>query len=69
MDEAPLYNVGEEVLFDGERYVIAGRADGPAFRYRLLATSAAGARVAWAQPGQLSRLASYTESRDDTDTY
>jgi hypothetical protein len=62
----PGYNVGEEVLFDGERYVIGGLSDGPAYRYRLLATSSQGARVVWAQPQHLSRLSSYTLPRDDT---
>jgi hypothetical protein len=65
-DAAPEYNVGEEVLFAGERYVIAGFSSGPAYRYRLLATGADGVRVAWAQPQHLARLSSYTEPRDDT---
>ena len=68
-DAAPVYNVGEEVLFADERYVIAGLSDGPTYRYRLLATGPQGARVAWAQPQDLARLSRYTDPRDDTGQY
>lgn len=66
-DASPLFNVGEEVLFDGERYVIAGRIEGTPRRYRLLATTAEGAKVAWALPQSLARLTRYTQALDDTD--
>jgi hypothetical protein len=60
------FNVGEEVLFEGERFVIAGRAAGPAYGYRLLATAPGGVRVAWAERSELVGLARYTTPDDDT---
>lgn len=62
----PPYMVGEEVLCDGERYVVAGIGEGP-YPYRLLATHPEGARIRWAAGPELSPLRSYTEPRADTD--
>lgn len=63
------FNVGEEVLYGGERFVIAGRSDDPVFRYRLLATTPEGAKVVWAMFGELERLPAYSRSRDDSGDY
>jgi len=59
------FTVGEEVLFEDERYVVSSidRTDG---RYRLLATTPDGARVVWAPHAALHKLARYTDERDDT---
>lgn len=59
------FTVGEEVLFDDERYVVStiDRADG---RYRLLATTPDGARVVWAPGARLRKMERYTLARDDT---
>lgn len=59
------FTVGEEVLFEGERYVVSSidRTDG---RYRLLATTPDGARVVWAPAAGLRKMERYTRSHDDT---
>ena len=67
------YSVGEEVLFDGERWVVSQTLRGSdpeaPLRYRLLATSPGGARFAWALPHQLHDMSSYLEPDDDTARY
>lgn len=68
-DPATDFNVGEEVLYGGERFVIAGRSEGGVFRYRLLATRPEGAEVVWALGGDLVRLPAYTRIPDDTADY
>ncbi len=60
--------VGEEVLYDGRRYVIAGRRSGP-YGVRLLSASDRHARdadIVWAPESGLSKLESYLTSREDT---
>ena len=64
----PAFMVGEEVLYDDERYVIAGRRDGP-YGYRLLASRGrvnAPAKIVWAAEADLCPLRAYTDARDDT---
>ena len=61
----PSFSVGEEVLYEDERYVIS--AIEPARgRYRLLATAPAGVRIVWATHGELAKMARYTTASDDT---
>jgi hypothetical protein len=60
------FHQGEEVLFDGERYVIWG-VEGE--RYRLLASGPGGAKFRYARSGELSKIESYTRPRDDTDHF
>jgi hypothetical protein len=61
----PTYTIGEEVLFDDERFVVSSiDADGQ--RYRLLATTPAGARVVWARHHDLHKMTRYTKPTDDT---
>jgi hypothetical protein len=62
-----IFTHGEEVLLEGERFVIAGIEGSPATRYRLLATSPTGPRVVWAPASALRKIDSYTRPRDDTD--
>jgi len=60
--------VGEEVLYDGRRYVIAGRRPGP-YGVRLLAASGrhqGDGEIVWAPESGLSKLESYLRSREDT---
>lgn len=60
--------VGEEVLYQGRRYVIAGRRPGP-YGVRLLSASDRHARdadIVWTAESGLSKLDSYLRSRDDT---
>jgi hypothetical protein len=60
------FTIGEEVMYDEIRFVIAGkREDGPT-RYRLLATRPEGARIVWATEGEIGKMRAYTEPRDDT---
>ena len=61
----PTFTVGEEVLFEDERFVIAAIEPGGG-RYRLLATTTSGARVVWAPHAKLQKMTRYTLARDDT---
>lgn len=61
------FTVGEEVLFDGVRFVVSEKSADAPFRYRLLATTPRGARVVWARHEQLRKIESYTREVDDTD--
>lgn len=62
----PTYTVGEVVLFEDRRYVVS-MIDADGGRYRLLATTPAGAHVHWARHGQLRKMARYLQPKDDTD--
>lgn len=63
----PSFTVGEEVHYLGQRWIIAGENGDRPYRYRLLATSADGVQVAWANPVQLTKISAYRTPRDDTD--
>jgi hypothetical protein len=63
------FEVGEEVLYDGEVYVVSARGAQPPFRYRLLASRPAGTRIAWADEDQLGRMETYLRALDDTSSY
>ena len=60
------FTIGEEVLYDDIRWVIAGMKGDDAKRYRLLATRPEGARITWATHDDLQKISSYTEPKDDT---
>lgn len=62
----PSFTIGEEVLFEGRRYVITTANAQPPYRFRLVATTPEGARIAWARAEDLSKIESYTRPRDDT---
>ncbi|HEX7039159.1 MAG TPA: hypothetical protein VF202_03490 [Trueperaceae bacterium] len=62
------FTVGEEVLFEGERYVITLRQPQPPYRYRLVRTTPRGPEVAWALGDDLEKITAYTEPRADTPT-
>jgi hypothetical protein len=62
-----VFTHGEEELLNGERFVISAREGSPPTRYRLLASGAAGPRVVWASPRELTKIDRYTRARDDTD--
>ncbi len=61
----PIFTVGEEVLFEDERYVISA-IEPSSGRYRLLATTPDGARVVWAPAEKLRKMTRYTLPIDDT---
>lgn len=61
------FSVGEEVLYDGQRYVVSLIEPGPDGRHRLLATGPHGARVVWTRAAALEKNAAYTRPRFDTD--
>ena len=63
------FDVGEEVRYDGEVYVVSARIAEDPVRYRLLASRTGGARFVWALESQLSPMESYLNSRDDTSSY
>ncbi|MEJ2290904.1 MAG: hypothetical protein P8Y13_07665 [Deinococcales bacterium] len=60
------FSAGEEVLYEGRRYVITTAPAKPPYRYRLVATTPEGARLVWARPEQLHKIDAYTRPRDDT---
>lgn len=60
------FSVGEEVLYDGVRYVISTAPAQPPYRYRLVTTTPAGVRVVWARAEDLRKMETYTRPRDDT---
>jgi hypothetical protein len=67
--DGPRYTVGEEVLYQGRRFVIAGIRPGP-YGVRLLAASDRHdeeADIVWASEAELAPLESYTRPRYDTD--
>ena len=57
------FTMGEEVLYDGDRYVIWGMEDS---RYRLLASTKQGAKIVWASQKDVEKIRKYTEARNDT---
>jgi len=61
----PTFTVGEEVLYEDERFVIAA-IEPDRDRYRLLATTASGARVVWSPHAKLQKMTRYTLPKDDT---
>ena len=63
----PSFTIGEEVLFDGHRYVITTASARPPYRYRLVSSTPEGARMTWARPEDLHKMESYTRPKDDTD--
>ena len=60
------FTIGEEVMYEGERYVITLRQPQPPYRYRLVRTTSRGPVVAWAVADELEKIRSYTEPRWDT---
>lgn len=68
-DPVATFTIGEEVMYDDERFVIAGLSAGEPVRYRLLATTPSGARVVWARPEDLGKMLTYTRPNDDTARY
>lgn len=62
------FTVGTEVLYGGRRYAITSLKSKEPFTVRLVATTPAGPEVVMARPGDLQKIASYTEPRADTPT-
>lgn len=60
------FTIGEEVLLEGERFVITLRQPLPPYRYRLVRTTATGPEVAWAEPDELEKIERYTTPVMDT---
>ena len=60
------FTIGEEVIYDGERYVITLRQPQPPYRYRLVRTTAYGPQLTWVEADDLSKISAYTEPRADT---
>ena len=60
------FTIGEEIIYDDMRFVVAGIQGDDPVRYRLLATTEEGARIVWARHGDLQKIRSYTEPKDDT---
>lgn len=60
------FNVGEEVLYQGDRYAITTLKPGKPYQYRIVRTTPEGVRVVWALGSELSRLERYVKAVDDT---
>jgi hypothetical protein len=60
------FTVGEEVLYDGERYVVSELRPGQTYQVRLLQTTSSGARMPWVEVSDLRKIEVYTRPRDDT---
>lgn len=60
------FTIGEEVLHDGERFVITLRQPLPPYRYRLVRTTRDGPEVTWVEADELSKIERYTEPKLDT---
>lgn len=62
------FTMGEEVIYDDQRYVIWGIQENPT-RYRLLASTEKGAKIVWADPRELEKIRTYTDPHNDTAKY
>ena len=63
------FNIGEEVMFEDERFTVAAISEDEPIRYRLLATTPNGARMVWVNPKDIEKMVSYTQPDDDTARY
>lgn len=62
----PTFTIGEEVIHEDVRYVVAGIRGEGVPRFRLLATRPEGVRIVWATQNEIEKIRAYTEPRDDT---
>ena len=60
------FYIGDEVLYQGERYTISIAKPVEPYQYKLVRTTAEGAEVVWALESELEHIKSYTCPRDDT---
>ncbi|MCA9838134.1 MAG: hypothetical protein KC422_14545 [Trueperaceae bacterium] len=63
------FSIGEEVIFEEERYVISEISKNEPRRFRLLASTSKGARVEWARENDIVKISRYTTPYDDTAKY
>ena len=61
-----VYDVGEEVMYDEERYIISQIDEGRSSPYRLLAGSDKGGRIVWAREKDLERIKKYITAVHDS---
>lgn len=64
--EAVGFAIGEEVIYDDERYIVAGYEEARVTPYRLLATTPQGVKVIWSSEAELQVIASYVTPCLDT---
>ncbi len=60
------FTVGEEVRFDGRRYVVSQIDPSFVKAYRLLRTTPRGMDFQWVDAAQLEKMKAYTTPVDDT---
>ncbi len=60
------YFIGEEVMYQGERYAITIAQPSEPYQYRLVRSTPDGAQVVWALESELEKVASYRRPRHDT---
>lgn len=66
--QGPTFTIGEEVTFDGDTYVVAGRSGGP-YPYRLLSASnrqGRRTRMVLVPEDRLDRMKAYVDAKSDT---
>jgi len=61
-----VYDVGEEVMYDEERYIISQIDEGRSSPYKLLAGSDRGGRIVWAREKDLERIKTYITAVHDS---
>lgn len=60
------FTIGEEVIYDGERYVITTIRPEDPYEFCLIRTGMDGAEIVWANSPQLQRMEQYLMEQDDT---
>lgn len=61
-----VYDVGEEVMYDEDRYIISQIDEGRSSPYKLLAGSDRGGRIVWAREKDLERIKKYITAVHDS---
>lgn len=60
------FTIGEEVLYDGERFVITTSRPPEPYEFTIARSGAEGAQILWANSSQLKRISQYVDPKDDT---
>lgn len=60
------YFIGEEVMYQGDKYAITIARPSEPYQYRLVRSTPDGAQVVWAQGQELQKVESYRRPRNDT---
>ncbi len=61
-----IYDVGEEVIYDEERYIISQIDQGRSSPYKLISSTNKGSRIVWAREKDLERMERYITAVHDS---